>query len=154
LNVVSNSSPIIALSDIDRLDVLKALFVKILIPRGVVEEVTGRRSLPTESWIRIVDITGIDQYRTLRTDLDHGESEAIVACQEQHADMLLVDDAEARRMARTFGIRVMGTGGVLVLAKRRGLIPSVGEALERLERDGAFRLSAAVREVLLREADE
>jgi predicted nucleic acid-binding protein len=106
------------------------------------------------SWIRIVDIAGLDRYRMLRADLDHGESEAIVACQEQFANLLLVDDAEARRTARSLGIRVMGTGGILVLARRKGLIPSVRTALDCLERDGAFRLSAAVRDILLHEADE
>lgn len=104
--------------------------------------------------MRIVDIVDKDSYRMLRADLDHGESEAIVACKELRADVLLVDDAEARRMARNFGIAVLGTGGILVLAKRKGLLASVRGVLERLDRDGAFRLSRAVRKFLLEAAGE
>ena len=134
--------------------VLESLFGFITIPRGVYDEVSGRRPLPQGGWIKIVNLAARSRYSLLRADLDHGESEAIALCLEQPTDLLIVDDAEARKTATGLGIAIMGTGGILVLAKRKGLIPSVREALQHLDRDGAFRLSSSVRDMLLREADE
>ena len=65
----------------------------------------------------------------------------------------VVDDAEARRCARTLGIRTLGTGGVLVLAKQRGLIVSVTEGLNRLRQAGLW-LSDDVARLLLKRAGE
>ncbi|MDP1606786.1 MAG: DUF3368 domain-containing protein [Rhodocyclaceae bacterium] len=50
----------------------------------------------------------------------------------------VIDDADARRCARTLGIPMLGTGGVLLLAKRRGLLPSIAEWLEKLQRAGLW----------------
>jgi hypothetical protein len=93
-------------------------------------------------------------YRMLRAGLDHGESEAMVLYSEGAVELLLLDDGEARRMAATLGMTIMGTGGVLLLAKRKGLISSVVENLNVLETRGAFRLSSAVRLRLAKEAGE
>jgi predicted nucleic acid-binding protein len=86
--------------------------------------------------------------------LDHGESEAIVLYFEKNMDLLLLDDGEARKIAASYGIPIMGTGGILLVAKRKGFVSSLRTELEKLDMDGAFRLSDAVKEMLLRSANE
>ena len=65
----------------------------------------------------------------------------------------MVDDAAARACARALDIPILGTGGALILAKRRGLIPSVAAALQAL-RDAGFWLSEDVMRLLCRLAGE
>jgi len=65
----------------------------------------------------------------------------------------VVDDADARRCARTLGIPFLGTGGVLVLAKRRGQIASVSGGMQRL-RDAGMWLSDDVVGLLKTQAGE
>ncbi len=93
-------------------------------------------------------------YKMLRANLDRGESEAIVLYFEKRMDLLLLDDGEARKLAERLGVKITGTGGLLVLAKRQGFISSVRSELDKLEKEGAFRLSAPVREMLLKAARE
>ncbi|PSR18619.1 DUF3368 domain-containing protein [filamentous cyanobacterium CCP3] len=68
-------------------------------------------------------------------------------------DRAIVDDAAARRCARTLGIATLGTGGVLVLAKRRGLIDSLGDRLKHLQ-DAERWLSKGVVDMLKQQAGE
>jgi predicted nucleic acid-binding protein len=65
----------------------------------------------------------------------------------------MVDDAAARRCARTLGISTLGTGGALVLAKRRRLIPSISPAIQAL-RDSGLWLSEEVVNLLKQQAGE
>lgn len=65
----------------------------------------------------------------------------------------VLDDGAARRCARTLGINLLGTGGMLVLAKRRGLLESITEGLEKLQQAGLW-LSPEIINLLLKEAGE
>jgi predicted nucleic acid-binding protein len=129
LKVVSDSSPIIAFSNLGKLYILKELFGRITIPQGVRDELSGGHPFRLEEWIDVVDVQDRSMYKMLRSSLDHGESEAIVLYFERNMELLL-------------------------LAKRKGLIPSVGAELATLEKEGAFRLSQAVYRRLLNEAKE
>jgi predicted nucleic acid-binding protein len=86
--------------------------------------------------------------------LDEGEAEAIALASELGARVVLLDERDARRMAERIGLRVLGTVGVLVWAKRAGHIASLSAELDALEGRGRFRLSKALRERVLREVDE
>ena len=90
----------------------------------------------------------------LRPELDHGESEAIVLYFEKGMELFLVDDGEARKTAESFGMKIIGTGGLLLLAKQQGLISSVRSEIAKLETEGEFRLSNSVRNILLQAAGE
>ena len=91
--------------------------------------------------------------RVAAWNLGDGESSVLSYALENPACRAVVDDAEARRCARTLGIRTLGTGGVLVLAKQRGLIVSVAEGLNRLRQAGLW-LSDDVARLLLARAGE
>lgn len=82
MTVVSNTSPIIALSTIGELGLLERLFGRILIPRGVYEELSEVQPFACGDWILVKDIHDRKRYGQVRIDLDHGEAEAIVLYSE------------------------------------------------------------------------
>ena len=86
----------------------------------------------------------------LRAELDEGESEAIALARQEHLMVVLLDEKRARRVAQQLEIQVLGTVGLLLWARRVGLIPNLREQLDALQTRGGFRLSlAVVREALL-----
>jgi hypothetical protein len=85
--------------------------------------------------------------------LGRGESEAVGLALEINADLIILDDRPARRLALGLGIRVVGTMGILVRAKQARLVPTVGPLVQNLLELG-FRLSPAMRERVLRDAGE
>lgn len=143
LKVVCNSSPLIHLAKIKMLEILENFFGEILVPEAVYSECVrggGEREDAKEiekaRWIRVVNIQDEELKRALNVILDEGESESIVLALEQSADLILFDDYEAREFARTYGLNITGTLGILMKAKREGKIASLKEELERLRASG------------------
>lgn len=162
MRAVSNSSVLICMSLIGRLDVLHRRFPEgILIPQAVHREVVeGGRGRPgaaevgEDPGIEVVEVRDTDRVALLRGELDAGEAEALVLCGELRSDFVLLDEKEARRVARRLRFGVLGTVGLPIWARRSGLVDSLGGHLERLERDGRFRLSPGVRMEALRVVGE
>ncbi len=90
----------------------------------------------------------------LSTELDAGEAEAIALARQEQADVVLLDEKEARRVARRLGMRVLRTVGLLIWARKQGLIPNLREALQVLQEQGGFRLSQEIYRAALREVSE
>ena len=158
--VVSNSGPLITLATIGRLDLLKSLFERIAIPQAVYEEVViqgqgepGSKEVAEAEWIHTVPVQDRLAVNLLQESLDMGESEAIVLGQELNARYILLDDALARRKADLIGLSVVGTLGVLLMARRAGLVPAVKPILDDLMQTD-FRMSERVREVVLAKSGE
>jgi predicted nucleic acid-binding protein len=162
MKVVSNTLVLIGLSTIGQLDLLHTRFPEgLLIPEAVWREVvqegggrTGAREVATADWIRVQRIQARSLIPLLQTDLDEGEAEAIVLAQEVTADMVLLDERDARRVARRLGLQVVGTVGLLVEAKRLGRLINLREQLDALQTQGKFRLSRQLYERALREGGE
>lgn len=158
--VVCNAGPLITLTKINRLHLLRDLFGQITIPQAVYDEVVLRGSgrvgaLETRDagWILVRSAGDRLSITLLREELGLGESEAIVLAQELNASWLLLDDALARRKANRLGIPVVGTLGVLLMAKNAGLISTVKAALDDLGRTD-FRASQRVLDEVLYKAGE
>jgi len=141
--VVCNSSPLIHLAKVGKLELLKDYFTEISIPEAVYREcvIDGKdredaKRIESAAWIRVVDIKNIDLKKAFNTVLDEGESEAIVLALQESADLILLDDYEARELARTYGLKITGTIGLLIKAKYEGDISSIGEMLKKLRRTG------------------
>ncbi len=150
--VVSNSSPLIALARIQRLDLLPAIFESILIPPAVAREIAPSiPALPT--WLRIQAPSVQPPAPSLRRRLGAGEREALALAIELKADWIILDDLPARRSAETAGLNVIGTLGTLVTAKRTGLLTSIRPELDALLRTSFF-LSVQRYDKLLQVAGE
>lgn len=162
MKVVANSSVLIALSAIGRLSLLLERFPDgLLIPdavwREVVETGRGRPGAPEvreASWIQRRAVRDWDYVRLLCTELDAGEAEAIALARQEQADVVLLDEKEARRVARRLGMRVLGTVGLLIWARQQGLIQNLREELQTLQERGGFRLSQEIYLAALREVGE
>ncbi len=159
--VVSNSSPLVSLSAIGRLDLLRDLYGAITIPQAVHDEVVvqgpGRPDPPRSGgidWIIRRDVSDPDVVTALEGQLDRGEAEAIALASELQADLLLMDERLGRTEAARFGLRVIGVLGVLIEAKGRGRLQRIEPILDELQHDAGFRVSEALRARVLQAAGE
>ncbi len=156
--VVSNSSVIIALVRICRLDLLEKLFGKVIVPEAVWKEATvegkpGYEKIVRAGFLHVERARNMGLVALLEEFIDTGEAEAIVLALELKADLLLVDDRDARNLAKKLGLQLMGTLGVIALAKYRGLIPKAKPIINQLIESG-FWISRRVLEEFLKELNE
>lgn len=158
-DVICNTSPLQYLHQIGHLDLLPSLVSRVTVPSAVADELAeGRRrglDLPvpeTLPWIALRDPLSKAAIR-LVADLGPGETGVLLLALECVEPIVILDDALARRHAEVLGLRLTGTLGVLLDAKRRGLVAAVGPLLDDLQRLG-FRLSKTTRGAVLRMAGE
>ena len=127
--VVADAGPLIGISRIGHLTLLQNLYGEILIPGRVREELKLSSNKPGSQivlealqtgWIRCVPIHDKRQVKMLIQAIDAGEAEAIQLAIEQQADLLLIDDRNGRKASKKRKISIIGTGGVLIEAKKRG----------------------------------
>jgi predicted nucleic acid-binding protein len=137
--VVTNSTCPISLERIGYLQLLADLFEPVVIPPKVQEEFAS-----SVAWLQLK----VPRNSALITALSH-----IVGPGEAEAIALVLDDLKARRWAKRLGVRVIGTVGVLLQAKRQHLIPSVQPLLGALKNTG-FHMSSGLEEEALRLAGE
>lgn len=151
MKVISDSSSLIALSEIGKLNLLNKIFGEVIIPSAVEKEVYRGKSPP--KWIKISSVTQRLASYILESSLGPGESEAICLSKEVNADILILDDLNARRVAEKLEINITGTLGILLLAKEKKLIKSIEPLMEELIK-GGFRVSDELYEDVLDLAGE
>jgi len=162
--VISDSSTLIHLSVIGRLDLLKEFYGKITIPpavwREVVEEGKGRagavevEEARQAKWIEVMPPGDEPFLRLLRRDLNEGEAEVIALALAQQADLVLLDESEARRIAELCGLVKTGVIGVLMRAKREGKVRSLRAELDNLRHQGGFWIEEGLYHWALRAVGE
>ncbi|MFZ5919219.1 MAG: DUF3368 domain-containing protein [Chloroflexota bacterium] len=157
---VVDTSPLIFLSKLGYLDLLRKSADVVYVPRAVLDEIQIKPDDATQaieearrSWLSVQAVGNQSAVEILLADLDRGEAEAIVLAREIGADRLVMDDLDARRFARRVGLEVIGTMGLLLAARLRGEIRSVREEIEQL-REYGFRVAPALVRVILEEARE
>jgi len=140
---VLNASPVILLGKIGRLDLLERLSAKAVVPNAVVLEIQAgigehQAVQRTTEWAaprRVPDVP--IPLSVERWDLGPGESQVIAYCLKD-AQRAVLDDAQGRQCARTHGIAVIGTLGIVLSATRQGLIPAARPVLDTLRRSGMY----------------
>ena len=127
--VVSDTSPLTALLAVGAERLLTQLFTEVVIPCAVRDELLRSHSaLPP--WLRVEVVQNLTQARQYAQIVDSGEAEAIELALELRADRLLIDERKGRRLASQEGIPVVGLLGIVLLARRRELIPSARTLLD------------------------
>jgi predicted nucleic acid-binding protein len=161
--VVSDTSPILNLAILRRLDLLKEQFEDILIPTAVLDELRIGVNLPgadviksalCEEWIRLQEVENRHLVLTLSRDLDVGEAEAIALALQVGAEQILIDERDGRLAAKALGLKTIGVLGVLLRAKRQGRLASLELAMEELRKEAGFYIAPDLFASLLKEAGE
>ncbi|MEW6378517.1 MAG: DUF3368 domain-containing protein [bacterium] len=140
--IVSNSTPIIAFSRINQMDLLQAIVNKLSIPLEIANELSEygkvkRKSLDLNEyqWITIQEIQDRSKVELLLPSLDKGEAEVIELAIETKADLILIDELTGRKVAESFDLNVIGSVGILIKAKEAGKIravkPFIDEMIEK-----------------------
>lgn len=151
--VVSDTSPLSALLTTEQAEILTKLFSEVIVPEAVRDELLRKHaSLP--QWIKVANASNQTAVARFLETVDAGEAQAIELAKEIHADRLLIDERRGRRLAVQQGLAVIGSIGIALLAKRSGLIPSVRQLLDRLEREGGLYISTEIRESALKSIGE
>ena len=161
MTVVSDTSPLTNLAAIGRLDLLPRLFHSVLIPDAVAKELTacptevpGFVDLAANEWLVVKAVAQPSVATALSLDLDVGEAETIALAVELGADVVLMDERRGRRLAERLGLRALGLLGVLVKAKREGVIERVEPLLDALISEAGFWIGPDLRSRVLREVSE
>jgi len=159
--VVSNTSPLTNLAAIGQFDILRHLYAELHIAPGVWEELSagGKRwpgcdEVVVANWIESHPVQNQALVMALRRDLDRGEAETIALALELEATLVLLDEKEGRHAAQRLGLQVVGTVGVLLEAKAKGLIGAIRPHLDALRQMAGFYLASSVYQYALTLANE
>lgn len=157
--VVVNSTPLIVLCGIGRLDILQRMYQEISIPEAVYHEVTAMEDMAcvqirsARGWIHVEQIQDQTEKKMYKAKLHAGEVEVMVLAQEQNADLVIIDDNAAKKTARYLGLKVTGTLGVLLKAKQQGILEQIHPLLSEMKHNG-FYISPAIEAIVLKQAGE
>ena len=136
MKVVINSTPLIALSIVNKLTLHKDIFDEIYVPEAVYDEVviqgkglSGADEVKSAHWIIIKKLRDKITLDPAFVGLDRGEVEVLLLAQEISADWVIMDERLARQVGKTIRLQVKGTLGILLTGYYAGLI-SQDEALQ------------------------
>ncbi len=156
--IISDSSPLISLAIIGQLDLIKKLYKEIYVPFAVYKEVTEEEK-PFSNELKkflndkIKNVSNRLAVEVLVSDIGIGEAEAIVLALEEKPDLVLIDDLKARKFAKINGLEIIGTMGILLEAKQKGLIKEIRPFISELLLNG-IRISSRIIEIALKASKE
>lgn len=142
--VIADSSSLMALDNIEEIDVLSELFTEIT----VTPEVAGEYGFSLPPWIIIRSASDHSKLRAEIRNLDLGEASSIALALDSRDPLLIIDEKKGRRVAEQLNIEIIGTVGVLIKARIAGLIEDPTTLLARLE-SVDFRLNDILRLMLI-----
>jgi len=159
MKVVVNSSVLIFLVKLNKIELLKNLFTEVIIPEAVHRECVLEGNKHEESllianttWIQVKQSKNLQLVELLSDLIDDGEAEAITLALETKS-LIILDDKDARKIARGLNLKVTGILGILLLAKKKKLIKEISPLIEKLKEEG-FRISDELTMKILKEANE
>jgi predicted nucleic acid-binding protein len=156
--LVINASPLIFLFNTELAFVLPKMFQEIVVPQAVYQEILAdaqkdkaAQQLRQTSWIKKAAVENATSI--IKWDLGEGET-AVLSFALSHPDFYaVVDDSMAKKCARSFSIKTLGTGSIMILAKEKHLITSVETSLRKLRESGMW-ISDSVIQLLKEKAGE
>lgn len=157
--IVSNTGPLIAL-DILNLNYLLTELFETYIPDAVLQELLigdfkYRNYKLSDIWINsaiILPTIAVDPL--LSSMLDKGEAQVIQSAVENKITFILLDEYKARKIAfNVYGLQPIGTVGLLVLAKKKGLLTSIKPLVHQLRKEG-YRISNSIQDWALKQCSE
>ena len=150
--IVTNTTPLIALAiATGELDALRAIYQRVVVPLEVEEELRagsaeafGIAAFERADWLerRSAPVTPSTY---LRNSLDRGEAAVIQTALNEGIDLVCIDEAVGRRVARLSGLTLTGSIGVLIKAQRQGYLVSLPQALDRMRAHGIWLSDEVVR---------
>jgi len=156
---IADSGPLIGLARIGQLELLPRIFSEIIAPTEVWHEVTekgrgmpGAYEISQVKWIKIQNPSS-QLVQPLSILVDAGEAQAIALAQTTLSCIILLDDARARKIAARLGLKQIGTIGLLLRAKRMGLIEKIKPHIEALIQNGIY-IRRQLIDAVLHEAGE
>ena len=164
LRVLCNTSPIIGLITIGKLDLLWNLFDEVIIPQAVYDELCAKpirfhaevreiEEAVSKGRITVYSVNNEDRVKAMFGRLHFGELEVIVGAKELGIEIAVIDERAARRIASEFLIKTVGILGILLMAKRRGFLSTIREDVDALRASG-YRISESLYKEVLQEAGE
>lgn len=159
--VVSDTTPLIGLASIGRLNLLQELFDEVFIPQAVYDETvtygkidgSAKKEVENAKWIRVVKVKDRLAVNVLLDEMDLGEVETIILAVELEAEWVLMDERKGRRKLSQLNIPKVGTLGILLRAKELKLIKNLQEEIIKLQKIG-FSMSQSLIDAILKEAGE
>ncbi|WP_373513728.1 DUF3368 domain-containing protein [Persicitalea sp.] len=156
--IVSDTSIITNLIQLDQLSLLEKLYGEVVIPKRVLIELAKipeqAEIIENTQWLSIQSTSDQATYDQLKKQLDEGESEAIALALELKADLLLLDERRGRSVARQHGILISGLLGVIIEAKSKGYLNKVKPLLDKLNLDIGFWISPKLYQDVLQVVNE
>ena len=145
MKIVCNTSPLILLAKIGRLDTLIRLYSELMIPKAVADEIgikPGKENDQVQALLKkgTLQLGQVSEkiLAELPIDLGRGEREAIALAIDSGSDLVILDDQQGRLVSRDKGLSVTGTVGVLIEAKERGFVPSLRSEIDRMIEAGMW----------------
>ena len=155
--IVINASPLILLHKADIEFLLPALFSSIIVPEGVMKEISVHEEDEVANRIRTrseFTICSVALEPLVQAwDLGKGETDVISFAYHDPTHLPVLDDSAAKACCRAFGLRTLGTGAILILGKQNGLLGSVREPLELMQAKGMW-IADSVIDLLCKRAGE
>lgn len=155
--IVINASPLILLHKADIEFLLPALFSSIIVPDGVMQEISVHEEDEVANRIRsrsdFTICTVTLEPLVQSWDLGKGETDVISFAYHDPTHLPVLDDSAAKACCRAFGLRTLGTGAILILGKQDGLLSSVREPLEMMRAKGMW-IADSVIDLLCKRAGE
>ncbi|AZO94903.1 DUF3368 domain-containing protein [Halocella sp. SP3-1] len=142
---ISNTSCLIVLDNIDMLFILKELYGSIIITQEVSEEFG--KAVP--KWIDIREVKDKKYLKLMENFVDLGEASTIALALEIDDNVAILDDLKARKLANKLNMKITGTLGVIINARKKNIISSTNEVLDKLKNTG-FRISKELEKELLK----
>ena len=147
--IISDTSCLIILSKINELDLLRRMYGKVITTAEVANEFG--ESLP--EWVEIRIASDAYRQRILELQIDKGEASTIALAIELTDSVVILDDYKARKIAESLGIPIIGTIGVIISAKKLGVIESIKPYIQKI-RQTNFRISEDIEKRALEESGE